>query len=325
MKNQPKVSILIPTYNREEYIDDCILSARAQEYENYEIVIVDNASTDRTWQICQKHASLDKRIRAYQNTENIGPVKNWKRCAQLAEGELSKVLFSDDMLYSDCLSAMTKEFDDSDVGLVFCPVRIGRTPKDTSIAYSNRKKTKHSSEAVAKMLLYGRMPVSPGAAMLRTKDFLTNLHCDFPTTEKRAFKDHGAGPDFMVMALTSDNYKYTVSLTIPHVFFRAHSNSFSIQNKDNSVSLSYVSALSYYFKTRRTKKDWYKCIAVLWLREQVSIRRYVSVRAFAKRNEGDGRPIELILILTYATAYISYTSVRRVCRGIGNIFKICVA
>ena len=74
------VSILVPVYNRENLIEETVNSGLSQTYENIEIIIVDNQSTDGTWKILEKLASQDKRIKIFQNNTNIGPVRNWKRC-----------------------------------------------------------------------------------------------------------------------------------------------------------------------------------------------------------------------------------------------------
>ena len=76
----PRVSILIPVYNREALIGECIQSALFQTFTDFEVIIVDNASTDNTWGICQRFAEQDKRVRVFRNEKNIGPVRNWRRC-----------------------------------------------------------------------------------------------------------------------------------------------------------------------------------------------------------------------------------------------------
>ena len=57
--NSPLVSILIPVYNRQDLLPVCIESALAQTITDLEVVIVDNASTDKTWEVCQKFARQD--------------------------------------------------------------------------------------------------------------------------------------------------------------------------------------------------------------------------------------------------------------------------
>ena len=93
MKNYDLVSILIPVYNRETLIEDTVQSALNQTYPNIEIIVVDNKSTDRTWDILEKLANRDSRIKIFQNKTNIGPVRNWKRCIDNASGKYGKILW----------------------------------------------------------------------------------------------------------------------------------------------------------------------------------------------------------------------------------------
>lgn len=84
------VSILIPVYNRENLVGETIESAINQTYKNIEIIIVDNCSTDNTWQVLQDYAQKDNRIRIFQNPENIGLVRNWERCIDVANNRYYK-------------------------------------------------------------------------------------------------------------------------------------------------------------------------------------------------------------------------------------------
>ena len=73
-------------------------AVQAQDYPHYEIIVVDNCSTDNTWTIIGRLASEDPRIRCFRNTENIGPVRNWIAAAEHATGEYCKILWSDDLM-----------------------------------------------------------------------------------------------------------------------------------------------------------------------------------------------------------------------------------
>ena len=98
-----KISILIPTYNREQYIEEAVRSALNQTYKNIEVIVVDNKSTDNSWMILENLAKNDSRIKLFQNDTNIGPVKNWKRCIDKATGKFCKILWSDDLIAPEFL------------------------------------------------------------------------------------------------------------------------------------------------------------------------------------------------------------------------------
>ena len=100
----PLVSICIPTYNGAEYLRACIDSALAQTWEDFELLVVDDGSTDETLDIVRSYA--DKRIRLSLNGTNLGLVGNWERCIHLAKGAWVKFLFQDDALAPSCLTKM---------------------------------------------------------------------------------------------------------------------------------------------------------------------------------------------------------------------------
>src|ERR1051326_2036095 len=98
MSNQkPRVSIGLPVYNGQQFLEEAINSLLAQTYSDFELIISDNASTDATEQICRAHAAADPRIRYYRNDKNRGPVWNLNRVFELARGELFKWAAHDDV------------------------------------------------------------------------------------------------------------------------------------------------------------------------------------------------------------------------------------
>lgn len=96
--NYPKISILIPTYNRAHYLPACLDSVLEQEYQNFEVVVSDNHSTDNTPAVMKKYLS-DSRVRYYRNEINLGVIENWKKLLyEYATGEYGKLLCDDDYL-----------------------------------------------------------------------------------------------------------------------------------------------------------------------------------------------------------------------------------
>ena len=95
-----KVSVLIPTYNSERYLEECLDSVLAQDFRDMEILISDNGSNDGTLEIIKKFAAYDNRIRWWQNAKNLGMVANHNILLHEAHGEYIKILHSDDTLIS---------------------------------------------------------------------------------------------------------------------------------------------------------------------------------------------------------------------------------
>jgi len=299
----PFVSILIPVYNREKYIAECIESALAQTYPNFEIVIVDNASSDRTQEICRDFLNRHNNIRFFINQENVGPVKNWQRCVHEANGQFCKILFSDDLLLPDCLEIMVPKLT-NDISLVCSACLIGGSPLDSVIRYQAPRNGKISRGQFINMLLNGDAPVSPGAILIRTEDLIQNLYDSFPTSTLQPFSSHGAGPDIMLSLLTMEHYLFVYTLTDPLVFFRAHPDSFTLQNANNAVSEGYRAAISFYLKTRYGDKPWAKYLSLQWMVEARRIRKIPSPKKFLKKYEGFGSFMEICSLLKASVVHL---------------------
>jgi glycosyltransferase involved in cell wall biosynthesis len=97
-KKYPKVSIMIPTYNRAHFLAEAIESALMQDYPNLEVIVSDNASIDSTGE-CVKRYLSDPRFRYYRNDENLGSSANYERLLyEYAAGVYGKYLTDDDLL-----------------------------------------------------------------------------------------------------------------------------------------------------------------------------------------------------------------------------------
>jgi glycosyltransferase involved in cell wall biosynthesis len=103
----PMVSILIPTYNRASLLQQAIRSALSQTYDNLEIVVSDNASTDETSAILAQQT--DSRITLLRQTTNVGPIRNINACLGSAQGEFVLVLSDDDLLLPHCIARMMEQ------------------------------------------------------------------------------------------------------------------------------------------------------------------------------------------------------------------------
>ena len=264
----PLVSVLIPVYNREHCIEECIQSALSQDYENIEVVVVDNCSDDNTFELCLKLAVDDVRLRVYKNIENIGPVRNWIRCVELANGEYSKILFSDDVLLDGCLSRMISDFKNSEIGLVYSAVWLGSSISTARKYYGAYLSGEILLGEYIDRILVADAPYSPAAALLRTVDLREYLKCDYPTSVAQNFSQHGAGPDCLLQLLTAGNYSKVGFIAEPLVFFRSHSNSITAQNTNNNVQTGYISAISYFLMIRGEVERLNAFLFLTWLRER---------------------------------------------------------
>lgn len=104
--NTPLVSVLMTAYNREKYIAEAIESVLASTYIHFELIIVDDCSTDSTVQITNRYAAGDKRIKVYVNEKNLGDYPNRNKAASYASGKYIKYLDADDLIYPWGLEVM---------------------------------------------------------------------------------------------------------------------------------------------------------------------------------------------------------------------------
>lgn len=105
-KQSPLVSVLMTSYNREKFIGEAIESVLRSSYTNFELIIVDDCSKDRTVEIAREFEKTDSRIRVYVNEQNLSDYPNRNRAASYAIGKYIKYVDSDDILYPFGLEIM---------------------------------------------------------------------------------------------------------------------------------------------------------------------------------------------------------------------------
>lgn len=114
----PIVSVLMTAYNRENYIAEAIESVIASTFKDWELIIVDDCSTDRSAEIARKYERQDNRIRVYINEKNIGQFENRNLAASYAKGKYLKYLDSDDIIYPHGIDVMVMGIEKySDAGM----------------------------------------------------------------------------------------------------------------------------------------------------------------------------------------------------------------
>lgn len=115
----PQVSIGLPVYNGENFLKEALDSILSQTYEDFELIISDNASTDGTADICGDYADRDARIRYIRQEKNIGAAPNFNSLFQVATGEYFKWAAHDDLIAPAYLEQCVKVLN-SDHSVVLC-------------------------------------------------------------------------------------------------------------------------------------------------------------------------------------------------------------
>ena len=183
MKNLPKVSICIPNYNGSRYIPKAIDSVLSQTFQDFEIIIVDNASTDCSITLLTKLAERSDKILFYSNEKNIGLAGNLNKCLELARGQYIKYLCIDDLLLPDCLALMVAGLDTNPEVTLVCGGRISIDDNGQSFGirrYSNQDEY-ILGEKVISRCLFGRNYIGePTAVMFRKSAFGLGFREDLP-------------------------------------------------------------------------------------------------------------------------------------------------
>lgn len=159
------VSVLMTAYNREAFIGEAIESVLASIYRNWELIIVDDASSDQTVRIAKSYAAKDNRIHLYQNSTNLGDYPNRNRAASLAKGAYLKFVDSDDKLLPESLSLMVDSMEQ-------CPEAGVGISDFTATALGSYPKVLSAREAY--LFHYHQRPIffaSPGQAIFRKSAF----------------------------------------------------------------------------------------------------------------------------------------------------------
>ena len=103
-----KLTVAIPTYNKEKYIDRCIQSILVEKKYIAKIVLIDNHSTDKTFYLAKKYKP---QIRCIQNQSNLSMGKNWNRCIDLCKTDLLMIFHADDKLLPNTIKSYLDFFD----------------------------------------------------------------------------------------------------------------------------------------------------------------------------------------------------------------------
>jgi glycosyltransferase involved in cell wall biosynthesis len=164
-----RVSVCIPTYNYGHFIGDAIESVLRQTFQDFELIVSDNASVDDTESVVSGYASRDPRIRYERNQANLGMVANWNRCLSLATGDNVKFLCADDLLEDECLAELTALLDRyPSAALASCARGIITGGECTTyLAFSDKEECAEGPDCIRRMLIGGNIIGEPTAVMFR--------------------------------------------------------------------------------------------------------------------------------------------------------------
>jgi glycosyltransferase involved in cell wall biosynthesis len=227
----PKISVLVPCYNREAYVRQCVTSALSQSFGDIEVVCSDNASTDRTYAILQELAARDARVRLLRNDTNLGPLPNWRRCLEHARGAYVHWLWSDDYLEPFYYERMLARLERAAAALGVSPANYYLEAESRFAPYPFAKPFDVlPGRNVGRAMLSRRPPwsVSPASWLIRTDLVRRNFHDRIPVFSGLDCNRTAIGCDALMIAgsaLAADRVTFCADA---RVVFRRHPSSIAV-------------------------------------------------------------------------------------------------
>ena len=160
----PPVSVLMPAYNAKRYIAEAIESILAQTFCDFELIICEDRSNDMTWQIIERYASKDKRIKPFKNDKNLGISGNRNKLISLASGKYIVWQDADDISMPYRLELQYQYMEQNpDVGIIGGWLQFFNNNGEQNI----RKYA--SDDTILRSKIFRYSPVAQPAAMIRKK------------------------------------------------------------------------------------------------------------------------------------------------------------
>lgn len=153
----PTISVIVPVYNTQKYIAECIESILSQDFNDFELILVDDGSTDDSGKICDEYSSMDSRIKVYHQA-NGGVTSARKLGVKVSKGEWISFVDSDDTITRDYLSKLYTSSDGVSI--------VSAEEKENALI---------SAQEFRKRCIYVECEVGPCAKIYKKKSFRDNI------------------------------------------------------------------------------------------------------------------------------------------------------
>ena len=178
----PQVSILLPVYNGAKFLEAAVASDLAQTFADFEIIVVDDCSTDGSLDLIEQLAEQDRRIKFLRNERNLGLFANYNRCLEQAVGEYIKPFAQDDILAPGALAKMLEVLSkDKSIALTSCARNIidaDGSVLRTKCTFPQSRRVKGQDAVLYNMLALTNWIGEPSTVMFRKE----NAGTGFDTT-----------------------------------------------------------------------------------------------------------------------------------------------
>jgi glycosyltransferase involved in cell wall biosynthesis len=179
--------VLTPVFNGEDYLAECVESVLAQTYSNWEYIIVNNCSTDRTLEIALEYAKKDSRIRVHNNSEFLGVIANHNLSFSLISpaAKYCKVVSADDFIFPECIMRMVQLAESNPtVGLVGTYLLAGKRVLCEGLEYE--RKVVKGTEICRATLLGGPYVFGSPTSLLYRCDLIRESQAFYPHSNPHA-------------------------------------------------------------------------------------------------------------------------------------------
>lgn len=171
----PQVSIIVPVYNEEEYLKVCVDSLLNQDIESFEIILVDDGSTDRSGVICDDYAERDKRVKViHKRNGGLSSARN--EALNIAKGNYIGFVDGDDYISENMYKLLTKSMKEDGCDISVCNINLKSKNNDDVPYHKNAKDEQFSREAAMKELLTNTILTFSVCNKLFKKSVFSGLH-----------------------------------------------------------------------------------------------------------------------------------------------------
>lgn len=264
--NNSKISIIIPVYNLEEYISYCLESVLNQTYPNFEIIIVNDGSSDSTGMICESYAEKDKRIRIlYQKNKGLGAARNTGLENSL--GDYITFIDGDDIIHPQYLEILYDGLQNFDADISVCNYEKGKL----DIRFCKKRFLDYKTYEIEKPELINKMynehPFITVWAKLYSKSVITSK---FPT--------RGIGEDVAFNSKTYLNARKVLYFDLPLYLWVIRNNSLSNSSFNNSELIKVKNFFNAWLNLKNEKQ--YSRYALKKLYKSFLSLRYDSIENY---------------------------------------------
>ena len=301
MSSNPLISIIIPNYNHAKFLNKRINSILQQTYNNYEIIILDDCSTDNSKEIIEEYRSNPKVSQIIYNDSNSGTTfKQWEKGLNISKGEYIWIAESDDYCDNDILETLVNEINKSNnVSIAYCSsqyVDINEKKLPPIAPITNEIKFYDSKTFIKEKMFFGSGIWNASSAIFK-KSLALSINKDYMNYKAAGDKL------FWILLAEKGNVIYVKS---PKNYFRQHENKVSPRKLlDGTTSNESYKIFKYLIK-----KGYVDFFSNLRIREYY-INELKSIRGMAKK--------------TYKELYLQWTEYGLLSEHIINIAYICHA